>query len=168
MQETMKLYLLFTFVTFLSASLGAHQERPRQDDSGIGPFGPFIWSVLNFNGGCMSDGCMMEFNMINGETDTEPGVTAQCKVNGDDLFWQKCSELPDNTEMANGSVWALPSISDDDYIITIQHRFVNYSLTPYRHWNITGNISMDFENTRLPENLTVKALSVSESWSWGS
>lgn len=108
------------------------------------------------------------FNMSSAETATEPGVSAGCNVNGDSLTWQKCAALPGNTAEANGTVWALPLSSYDSFAVSVQHRFVNDSSSPFRYWNVTGNMSVNYEQTTLPVNTTVHALSVSETWSWSS
>lgn len=110
----------------------------------------------------------MSFDMSNTETATEPGVSAGCDVNGDSPTWQECTALPGNTEEANGTVWAMPLSAPSSFAVSVQHRFVNDSVTPFRYWNVTGNMSVNFEQTTLPVNLTLHALSVTETWSWGS
>ncbi|ROV91705.1 hypothetical protein VMCG_09257 [Cytospora schulzeri] len=96
--------------------------------------------------------------MSSAETATEPGVSAGCNVNGGNLVWQECSALAGNTEETNGSVWALPLSAYDSFAVSLQHRFVNDSVSPFRYWNVTANISVNYELTTLPVNLTVHAL----------
>lgn len=105
--------------------------------------------------------------MTSAETAMEPGVAADCSVNGDRAEWQECTGL--SLGAANGSVWALPAGSSADSSgVSVQHRFVNESMVPARHYNVTGNMSVNLEQTALPANLTLYALSVTESWSWGT
>lgn len=106
--------------------------------------------------------------MSSAETATEPGVSASCDINGDIPDWQECAALPGNIEEVNGTVWALSLVAPGIFSVSLQHRFVNYSISPFRFWNVTGNMSVDYEQTTLPVNLTVHALSVSETWSWSS
>lgn len=89
-----------------------------------------------------------------------------CGINGNSLVWQECEALPGNTAESNGSVWALPSAGHN--VISLQHRFVNQSGIFLQSWNVTGKMNVDYDQTTLPVNITVHALSVSESWSWGS
>lgn len=106
--------------------------------------------------------------MSNAETATEPGVSAQCDVDWSRPSWQECTALPGNAEERNGSVWALPLPTVGYYGISVQHRFVDDSLSPFRFYNVTGNLSVNLDDTTLPANLSVHALSVTETWSWSS
>lgn len=175
----MIIILLLPFLTCLSTCLGAstHQPIRRQSDTG-GDLDHFVypkWSVLDFNGACSPGGCILTFSLTSAATVSEPAVSAACHINGDDLYWQPCATLANGVSYMNSndsdsdsdsSVWALPLASLDSFSVSVQHRFSNASLTPIRYYNVTGNMTVDFEKVRLPVNLTVMGTRVSEVWSW--
>lgn len=103
--------------------------------------------------------------MSSAATASEPGIAASCDINGDEIQWQKCSSTVGGTS-AGEAVWAMPLDSVDTFEVSIQHRFANASLTPTRIYNVTGNMTVDFEKVSLPANLTVVGTSVSEAWWW--
>lgn len=120
------------------------------------------------------------FNLSSAATTSEPAIRAACDdINGDELSWQPCTTLAgvvsspppsslskDDTGRDDSSIWVLPLPSMDSFAVSIQHRFSNMSLTPTRYYNVTGNVTVDFELVKLPVNLTVIGTRVSESWSW--
>lgn len=101
-------------------------------------------------------------------TAMEPGVAAECNIIGTVKDWQECEALPGNTAKDNGSVWAKPLPSVETFDVSVEHRFFNDSVVPSRNYNVSGNMSVDYQHTRLPVNLTLYALSVTETWSWGT
>lgn len=183
--------LLFTFVGGLSACacLASTTNQPSRRQSSTGDGGRaggdldhFVypkWSILNFNGACSPGGCLLTFNLSSAATTSEPAIRAACdNINGDELYWQPCTTLAgvvssssstwskDDTGRDDSSIWALPLPSVDSLAVSVQHRFSNVSLTPTRYYNVTGNVTVDLEQVKLPVNLTVVGMRVSESWSW--
>ncbi|ROW02185.1 hypothetical protein VSDG_02527 [Cytospora chrysosperma] len=197
MQKAMSYSLFLTFISLVCACLGAEGPRQDDGGIGQFIFPVWPITNFNGGcspGGCirlsdaalsmtlpsgwpeaylsqthmLSRNVIVSFDMSNTETATEPGVSAGCDVNGDSPTWQECTALPGNTGEANGTVWAMPLSAPSSFAVSVQHRFVNDSVTPFRYWNVTGNMSVNFEQTTLPVNLTLHALSVTETWSWGS
>ncbi|KAJ4390005.1 hypothetical protein N0V93_007478 [Gnomoniopsis smithogilvyi] len=98
-------------------------------------------------------------------TTSEPAIDATCNINGDEIYWQQCSSN-NMDRLADEAVWAMPFNSVDTFEVSIQHRFANASLTPRRFYNVTGNMTVDFEKVSMPANLTIMGTSVSEVWWW--
>lgn len=174
---------LLAVLACLSACLGASIHQPIRRQSSVGGdldhFVYPMWSVLNFDGACSPGGCLLTFNLTSAATTSEPAVRAACNINGDELHWQPCAALAATAAAAvskrdsnssdgsdGGSVWALPLASVDSFSVSVQHRFANATLTPVKHYNVTGNMTVDFETVSLPVNLTVMGTRVSEIWSW--
>lgn len=142
------------------------------------------WSVLNFDGACSPGGCLLSFNLSSAATASAPAIRAACDdVNGDVPDWQPCTTLAgidflfssssssswrrsSSSDQDDSRIWARPLPALHSFAVSIQHRFSNASLTPTRYYNITGNMTIDYEKVKLPANLTVAGTRVSESWSW--
>lgn len=117
----------------------------------------------------------MTFNISSAATTSEPAVSASCDINGDEMYWQACSTLAETDveveaiskrDDIDSSVWALPLPAVDLFALSVQHRFSNASLTPTKYYNVSGNMTVDYEKVTLPANLTVMGTRVSESWTW--
>lgn len=167
----MKLTLLI-MCCYFSTSLGLPFKHARQA-SDPGNLDNFIypeWAITNFDGGCSPGGCILTFNMSSPATASEPAITASCNVDGDELDWQQCASTPSDPSQAEdeekGAVWARSFDATDKFKVSIQHRFANASLTPTRVYNVTGNLTVHFEEVPLPANFTVMGTSVSEAWWW--
>lgn len=156
---------------YFSISLGLPSKHARQA-SDPGNLDNFIypeWAITNFDGACSPGGCILTFNMSSPATASEPAITASCNVDGDELYWQQCTSTPSDPPQADeeeGTVWARSYQATDKFKVSIQHRFANASLTPTRVYNVTGNLTVDFEEVDLPANFTVMGTSVSEAWWW--
>lgn len=168
----MNSFLLSLRLALLSTCLAYPQQKSQRmvEDGGNGDLGHFVypaWSIINFDGGCSPGGCILSFNLSSNATASAPAAAASCEINGDDLYWQSCTSLTGTNLTADDSrVWAMPLPSTESFSLSIQHRFLNASLTPTRYFNITGNMTVDFETVNLPVNLTVMGTSVSEIWYW--
>lgn len=147
-----------------SSSSSSKQTRQAPDPGDPGSFVFAQWAIVNFDAGCSPGGCILTFNMSSTTTASEPGTTASCTVNGDELYWQQCDSSAISSGLGtDGRVWTMPRNAEGRFDVSIQHRFVNNSRTPARVYNVTGNLTVDFETVRLPANFTVMPASVSET-----
>lgn len=184
----MMLFLLLpVFLAYVPTSLAssAHRFNPRQSDDGdLDHFVYPQWSILNFDGACSPGGCVLTFHLSSAATTSEPAISVACAINGDEIRWQPCTTLAgiaaggggggvgvlrkkrDEDEDTDSSIWAMPLSAVDEFAVSVQHRFSNTSLTPTKYYNVTGNMTVDFEVVTLPVNLTVMGTRVSEVWSW--
>lgn len=169
----MKTICFITWCCYFSTSLGLPFKHARQT-SDPGNLDNFVfpeWAITNFDGDCSPGGCILTFNMSSPETASEPAITASCNINGDELDWQQCASTPSDPEAADdeeeeGAVWARPFDAVDMFVVSIQHRFANASLAPTRFYNVTGNLTVDFEQVDLPADFTVMGTWVDEAWYW--
>lgn len=174
----MKTVSFITWCCYFSTSLGLPSKHTRQT-SDPGNLDNFVfpeWDITNFDGDCSPGGCILTFNMSSPATASEPAITASCDINGDELDWQQCISTPSKSQAAaaasesdeeeEGAVWARPFDATDMFVVSIQHRYANASLTPTRWYNVTGNLTVDFEKMDLPANFTVMGTWVDEAWWW--
>lgn len=157
---------------YFSTSLGLPASEYARQDSDPGNLDNFIypeWAVTNFDGACSPGGCILSFNMSSPATASEPAISASCNVDGDELYWQQCTSTPSGPPQEGdkeGAVWARSFRAVEEFKVSVQHRFANASLMPTRLYNVTGNLTVDFEEVSLPANFTVMGTSVSEAWWW--
>lgn len=155
----MKLPPLLAMGCFFPASRSTTLRSRQLDDPGY--LSSFVfpnWAITNFDGSCSPGGCLLSFGLSSAATASEPAVvSARCSVNGDRPAWQAC--VP-----ASSGIWARPESSVDLFAVTIQHRFENTSLSPARFYNVTGNVTVDFEKQKMPLNTTVHGTEVSVMW----
>lgn len=159
--------LLMFFFSSASLGLSVSSKHARQDND-PGNLDSFVfpeWNITNFDTSCSPGGCILTFNISSTATASEPGIDASCTINGDELSWQQCSATPTGL-LRDETVWAMPIDSVETVEAYVQHRFVNDSLPPTRHFNVTGEITVDFEVVSMPANFTVMGTSVSETWWW--
>lgn len=183
-----KLRLLLLLSSFaclsgcLAASMGAQPDRRQSAGAGGGgDLDHFIyptWSVLNLSSACSPAGCILTLHLSSAATASEPAISAACDINGNEHNWQPCTTLAeittdfinnnddDDDDDEDSAIWALPLPAVDSFALSIQHRFSNASLTPTRYYNVTGNLTVDYELVKWPVNLTVLGTRVSEMWSW--
>lgn len=171
----MKVSLLPTCFFFCAALAKPLWQRQRQDN-GPGDLSNFDfpeWTITNFDGGCSPGGCMTMFEMSSPATNTGPGISARCQINGDNPDWQACvptfasngSEAGKATD--NNGVFAMPYDITDAFTVSIQHRYLsNITSYPRRFFNVTGNITVAYEGEKLPMNTTMRGTAVTEVWWW--
>lgn len=178
----MKTSFLLATCLVLCAGLATPLRRHQlEDPSGLDNFAFPAWTITNFDGGCSPGGCIVTFNISSPATASgPPAVGAGCKVNGDRQEWQACAPLPDTSSsddipftitsdgdrVTNSTVWAMPEPAVDAFVVSLQHRYASTGLNVTRLYNVTGNVTVDFETVRMPVNTTVRAATVTEAWWW--
>lgn len=140
--------------------------RQLNDPSDLSHFVFPQWSITNFDGGCSPGGCILDFNMSSAATPSGPAVAASCRVNGDRADWQACDGLGNTSSSSSSAVWAVSVPALDSFTVSVQHRYAVASPNVTRFYNVTANLTVDFETVRLPLNATVRPTRVAETWWW--
>lgn len=72
----------------------------------------------------------------------------------------------DGVTILNSTLWARPEPVLGSFVVLLQHRYASGAVDATRVYNVTGNVTVDFERVSMPVNVTVRPLDVHETWWW--